>query len=122
MIFKVAAATGWDCPRADILVMYRDIKSPSFHTQMLGRIKRMPEGRHYKLAELNNAYVYTNYNKEHIRDVKEVSNENKVPIYFTRSKNDIEKINIETTFHHRTDFNTLTPPTLWQKTFLESIN
>lgn len=122
MIFKVAAATGWDCPRADILVMYREIKSPSFHTQMLGRIKRMPEGRHYKLAELNNAYVYTNYNKEHIRDVKEVSNENKVPIYFTRSKNDIEKINIETTFHHRTDFNTLTPPTLWQKTFLETLD
>ena len=122
MIFKVAAATGWDCPRADILVMYREIKSPSFHTQMLGRIKRMPEGRHYELAELNNAYVYTNYNKEHIRDVKEVSNENKVPIYFTRFKNDIEKINIETTFHHRTDFNTLTPPTLWQKTFLETLD
>ena len=122
MIFKVAAATGWDCPRADILVMYREIKRPTFHTQMLGRIKRMPEGHHYKLAELNNAYVYTNYNKEHIRDVKEVSNENKVPIYFTRSKNDIEKINIETTFHHRTDFNTLTPPTLWQKTFLETLD
>ena len=122
MIFKVAAATGWDCPRADILVMYREIKSPSFHTQMLGRIKRMPEGHHYELAELNNAYVYTNYNKEHIRDVKEVSNENKVPIYFTRSKNDIEKINIETTFHHRTDYNTLTTPTLWQKTFLETLD
>ena len=122
MIFKVAAATGWDCPRADILVMYREIKSPSFHTQMLGRIKRMPEGHHYELAELNNAYVYTNYNKEHIRDVKEVSNENKAPIYFTKSKNGIEKININTTFHHRTDFNTLTPPTLWQKTFLETLD
>jgi type III restriction enzyme len=43
MIFKVAPATGWDCPRADILVMFREINSPSFHTQIIGRIKRMPE-------------------------------------------------------------------------------
>ena len=79
MIFKVAPATGWDCPRADVLVMFREIGSPSFHTQIIGRIKRMPEGHHYEKEELNKAYIYTNYNKNHIKDIKEVENGNKPP-------------------------------------------
>jgi len=66
MIFKVAPATGWDCPRAEILVMFREIDSPIFHTQIIGRIKRMPEGYHYEKEELNKAYIFTNYNKNHI--------------------------------------------------------
>ncbi len=122
MIFKVAPATGWDCPRADILVMFREIKSPAFHTQIIGRIKRMPEGHHYKIADLNNAYIYTNYNKDHIRNVKETINANKSPIYFAKFKYELDKISINTTFHHRVDFNTLTPPPLWQNSFLTSMD
>ncbi len=118
MLFKVAPATGWDCPRADVLVMFREIHSPSFHTQIIGRIKRMPEGHHYKNGELNKAYIYTNYNKSHIKDIKDVENPNKLPIYFTKIKKNIQYIELETTYHHRTDFNTLTPPPLWQKFFL----
>ena len=45
-------------------VMFREITSPTFHTQIIGRIKRMPEAHHYKLEELNKAYIYTNYNKK----------------------------------------------------------
>ena len=86
LIFKVAPATGWDCPRAEILVMFREINSPTFHTQIIGRIKRMPEGHHYEKEELNKAYIYTNYNKGHIRDIKEVENQNKPPIYYTKLK------------------------------------
>ena len=117
MLFKVAPATGWDCPRADVLVMFREINSPSFHTQIIGRIKRMPEGHHYNKGELNKAYIYTNYNKSHIKDIKDVENPNKLPIYFTKTKKSIQDIELETTYHHRTDFNTLTPPPLWQKFF-----
>jgi len=119
LIFKVAPATGWDCPRADILVMFREITSPTFHTQIIGRIKRMPEGHRYEKEELNKAYIYTNYNKSHIRDVKVVENQNKPPIYYTKLKKNIKRIILETTYHHRVDFNTLTPPPLWQKLFLE---
>ena len=119
LIFKVAPATGWDCPRAEILVMFREINSPTFHTQIIGRIKRMPEGHHYEKEELNKAYIYTNYNKGHIRDIKEVENQNKPPIYYTKLKKNIKRITIETTYHNRVDFNTLTPPPLWQKFFLE---
>jgi hypothetical protein len=31
MLFKQAAGTGWDCPRAHVLVMYREINSASFY-------------------------------------------------------------------------------------------
>lgn len=122
MIFKVAPATGWDCPRADVLVMFREIGSPSFHTQIIGRIKRMPEGHHYAKEELNKAYIYTNYNKNHIKDIKEVENGNKPPIYYTKLREGISQITLETIFHHRTDFNTLTPPPLWQKSFVKSLD
>lgn len=30
LIFKQAIALGWDCPRAHILVMFRDIQTPTF--------------------------------------------------------------------------------------------
>ena len=63
LIFKQAIATGWDCPRASILVMLRDIKSVTFEIQTVGRILRMPELKHYDDSGLNSAYVYTNINK-----------------------------------------------------------
>lgn len=122
MIFKVAPATGWDCPRADILVMFREINSPSFHTQIIGRIKRMPEGHHYEKEELNKAYIYTNYNKSHIKDIKEVEIGNKPPVHYTKLRKNIDRIVLETTYHHRTDFNTLTPPPLWQKSLIKALD
>lgn len=59
MIFKQAIAVGWDCPRAAILVLFREWKSIIFSIQTIGRIMRMPEHCHYKNAELNLGYVYT---------------------------------------------------------------
>jgi len=122
MIFKVAPATGWDCPRADILVMFREITSPTFHTQIIGRIKRMPEAHHYEKEELNRAFIYTNYNKSHIKSVKEIENGNKPPIYYTKLKKGIERITLTTTYHQRVDFNTLTPEDKWQKFFKEFLD
>lgn len=121
MLFKVAPATGWDCPRASILVMFREIKSPSFHTQIIGRIKRMPEAKHYEIEALNKAYIYTNYNKSHIRDIKE-ANENKLPIYFTKLKDVISQITLQSVYHNRVDFNTLSPETMWQKYMLNTLD
>ncbi|MBI4836969.1 MAG: DEAD/DEAH box helicase family protein [Candidatus Portnoybacteria bacterium] len=59
MIFKQAIAVGWDCPRAAILVLFREWKSMVFSIQTIGRIMRMPEHNHYKNPELNLGYVYT---------------------------------------------------------------
>ena len=60
MIFKQAIALGWDCPRASILVLFRDWKSITFSIQTVGRILRMPELKHYVNEELNTGFVYTN--------------------------------------------------------------
>ncbi|MDD4000762.1 MAG: DEAD/DEAH box helicase family protein, partial [Bacilli bacterium] len=59
MIFKQAIAVGWDCPRASILVLFREWKSMVFSIQTIGRIMRMPEWHHYKNPELNTGYVFT---------------------------------------------------------------
>ena len=60
MIFKQAIALGWDCPRACILVMFREMRSYIFTIQTVGRILRMPELKYYENDELNTGYVYTN--------------------------------------------------------------
>ncbi|MBU0952407.1 MAG: DEAD/DEAH box helicase family protein, partial [Elusimicrobia bacterium] len=62
LIFKQAIALGWDCPRAQILVLFRDWKSMVFSIQTIGRIMRMPEPDygHYNSENLNYGYVYTN--------------------------------------------------------------
>ena len=122
MIFKVAPATGWDCPRADILVMFREIQNPTFHTQILGRIKRMPEAKHYEDPVLNNAYIYTNYNKQHIRDVKESEAPNKLPIYVAHLKEHVHPVTMETAFISRINYNTLEVPTKWQASCIKSFH
>lgn len=122
MLFKQAPATGWDCPRADILVMFREIKNPTFHTQILGRIKRMPEGKHYDNSVLNKAYLYTNYSKNHIRDVEEIEKGNKQYIFHTNIKKDITPFVMQSTFISRTDFNTLERPIEWQASCIKSFN
>ena len=60
LIFKQAISLGWDCPRASILVIFRELKSFTFTIQTVGRIMRMPEFKYYKAEELNKAYVFTN--------------------------------------------------------------
>lgn len=62
LIFKQAIALGWDCPRAQILVLFREWKSLTFSVQTVGRIMRMPEPikGHYDPDLLNHSYIYTN--------------------------------------------------------------
>jgi len=60
LIFKQAIALGWDCPRASILIIFRESKSFTFTIQTLGRIMRMPELRYYNSEDLNKGYVFTN--------------------------------------------------------------
>lgn len=60
MIFKEAIALGWDCPRAQILLLFREHTKLQFGLQTIGRIMRMPEWKHYDESELNSAYIYTN--------------------------------------------------------------
>lgn len=59
VIIKQAVATGWDCPRAHILVKLRENSSETFEIQTIGRIRRMPEVQHYGNDLLDSCYLYT---------------------------------------------------------------
>ncbi|MBU0477955.1 DEAD/DEAH box helicase family protein [bacterium] len=106
LIFKQAAATGWDCPRASTLVMFREIKNPIFHTQTVGRILRMPEAKHYSKPELNISYLYTNYARNQIQ-LPDHKNGNKPFVHESRRKDIIKPIELESTFMGRADYNDL---------------
>ena len=60
LLFKQAIALGWDCPRAAVLLIFRELRSMTFTTQTVGRILRMPEQHFYNDERLNYGYVYTN--------------------------------------------------------------
>ena len=89
LVFKQAIDTGWDCPRAHILVKFRETRSETFEIQVIGRILRMPEQKHYPLDSLNNGYVFTNihdiivkreeYNPNTIKHIKSTRIENYKP-------------------------------------------
>ena len=59
LLMKQAISTGWDCPRAKILVKLREGMSENFEIQTIGRIRRMPEATHYEDDLLDFCYVYT---------------------------------------------------------------
>lgn len=59
LLFKQALATGWDCPRAKILVKLRENMSESFEIQTLGRLRRMPMAKHYDKDILDCSFLYT---------------------------------------------------------------
>lgn len=60
LVFKTAVALGWDCPRAQILVAFREMSSDIFAVQTVGRILRTPERRHYDDQALDQSYIYAN--------------------------------------------------------------
>lgn len=59
LLMKQAISTGWDCPRAKILVKLREGMSEQFEIQTIGRIRRMPETCHYDDDLLDFCFVYT---------------------------------------------------------------
>lgn len=59
LVMKQAIATGWDCPRAYILVKLRENMDETFEVQTIGRIRRMAEAHHYENHLLDNCYLYT---------------------------------------------------------------
>jgi type III restriction enzyme len=107
LIFKRAIATGWDCPRAQVLVMLQDMKSVTFKIQTVGRILRMPEAHHYTNPALNAAYVYTN-----LGSITVDQNDNDAPTFFhykqAKIKSFVKNVELPSVYTHRTDFHDLT--------------
>lgn len=59
LLIKQAISVGWDCPRAKVLVKLRERMNEDFEIQTIGRLRRMPEAKHYGEELLDNAYLYT---------------------------------------------------------------
>lgn len=121
LVFKQAAATGWDCPRAGVLVMYREIKNPTFAKQTVGRILRMPEAIHYPIPELNISYLYTNYERNQVlAEYNKGESKNRPATQISRRKSGIKPLELESIFMSRADYNDLGDS--FQKTFKQVTN
>ncbi len=93
LIFKQAIALGWDCPRAQILVLFRQWHSPIFSIQTVGRIMRMPEPDkgHYATEILNYGYVYTNLANI---EIQEDIARDYITIYTSKRRKDYKPMNL----------------------------
>lgn len=62
---KNAITTGWDCPRAEVLVSFRAAQDETYVTQMLGRMVRTPLARRIEGNELLNSVtcILPNYDE-----------------------------------------------------------
>lgn len=64
LFFKQSISMGWDCPRANILLGFREIGTEIFGIQTIGRIMRTPEQKHYNIfgaEQLDDAYLFTTF-------------------------------------------------------------
>lgn len=86
LLFKTAAGTGWDCPRAQVLVMFRDVKSEIFHTQTIGRILRIPIMNEEVSKVFRNGYIYTNFSRDAVEHADYEGNENRPKTLISYSK------------------------------------
>jgi len=60
IIFKVGPSTGWDIPRACMLLQLRKVCSESLNIQTIGRIKRNPFPNLLKNEITDKYYIYSN--------------------------------------------------------------
>jgi len=106
LIFKQAIDTGWDCPRAHILVKFREIHSEIFEIQTVGRILRMPELKHYANEPLNIGYIYTNIQSIHVK--REEYNPNIIKHLKSLRKNCYKDIKLLSYYRSRVDYGDIT--------------
>lgn len=106
LIFKMAIDTGWDCPRAQVLVKFRETNSIVFEIQTVGRILRMPEAHHYEDEELNRAFVYTNIQSIAIK--KEVYNPNIIKSLCAKRRSEYTPTPLRSYYRNRVDYGDIT--------------
>lgn len=71
LIAKDAISTGWDCPRAEVMVSFRAANDRTHITQLLGRMVRSPLARRIPGNERLNAVdcLLPKFNKKTVEDV-----------------------------------------------------
>lgn len=59
VFFKMALSTGWDCPRAEVMMSFRRAEDHTYIAQLLGRMVRTPLARRIeRVSELNDVHLF----------------------------------------------------------------
>jgi type III restriction enzyme len=59
VLFKMALTTGWDCPRAEVMISFRAAKDATYIAQLVGRMVRTPLAeRIHGNEHLNDVYLF----------------------------------------------------------------
>jgi type III restriction enzyme len=126
MLFKQAAGTGWDCPRAHVLVMFREISSDKFYIQTVGRILRMAEPDKkddYKDSTiLRTGFLFTNYERNKVSAKWNEISPNKQEIYVARRKKTINNVQLQSEYVSRLEYGDLSSSSKFQASFMKSMN
>ena len=128
LLFKLAAGTGWDCPRAHVLVMFRNVRVEQRYIQTVGRILRMPEPdlkEDYKNnPNLRIGYLYTNYNRKDISDNWIDKSQNKPFVHVSKRKKnaDVDNVSLQSAYVPRVDYGDLSNSAKFQASFIRSMD
>lgn len=82
VLFKMSLSTGWDCPRAEVMMSFRRAQDHTYIAQLLGRMVRAPLARRIeKDAALNDVHLYLPHYDRATVDaiVKDLQNVEDVP-------------------------------------------
>lgn len=126
LLFKQTAGTGWDCPRAHILVRFREIQSETFDLQTVGRILRMPEPDkkedYLNSPLIKTGFLFTNYDRNRISEKWKEISPNKPLILPAKRKKGIKNIILKSDFVSRLEYGDLADSFKFQKSFINSMN
>lgn len=71
VFFKDTLSTGWDCPRAETMMSFRNAQDSTYIAQLLGRMIRTPQGMRVQVDEsLNEVHLFLpNFNRDNVEKV-----------------------------------------------------
>ena len=82
VLFKTSLSTGWDCPRAEVMMSFRRAQDHTYIAQLLGRMVRTPLARRVEAdAALNDVHLFLPHYDQATVDsvIKDLKNVEDVP-------------------------------------------
>jgi type III restriction enzyme len=109
--------------------MFREIQSQTFYAQTVGRILRMAEPEksedYINIPDLRTGFLYTNYRRDEIKDIKEVTgNKPETNFSYIRKgfEKEIDEFSLPSEFIHRVDYGDIADSAKFQMSFAKSFN